>query len=382
MAKVGVQPGMGEKVDYYQVLGIKKNADSDEIKKAYRRLALQYHPDRNPGDKQADEKFREAAEAYEILRDPQKRGIYDQFGHAGLEGMSFGAFNNFETIFSSFGDIFNEFFGYSQRPQHQPRQQAGKDLHYQLEIEFQDAVFGLETNIEIMRSVLCQPCQGSGRQSKGIKNRTCSFCQGYGTISRVDGFFRINTTCPHCLGTGSEVGDPCPECRGQGLQPQKKSVALKIPAGVDEGTRLRLRGEGEISQVGSPPGDLYIDLKINPHPSFKRENNNLIHRAQLSFVEAALGLDINIPTLTGSVPLTIPAGTQSGTRFTLYGEGVPVLRGNGRGNLIVELELQTPTNLSSRQEELLRKFLTDRQKKYPTKAKSRRTKAAASKTAA
>ncbi len=373
---------MEERVDYYQVLGITKNADPEEIKKAYRRLALKYHPDRNPGDKKAGDKFREAAEAYEILRDPQKRGLYDQFGHAGLEGIHFGAFNNFENIFASFGDIFNEFFGFSQRQQAQNRQQSGKDLHYQLEIDFQDAVFGLETSVEVNKSSHCQSCQGSGRQSLGSQKQNCSFCQGYGTISRMDGIFRINTTCPHCLGTGSEVGDPCAECRGQGLQIQKKRVALKIPAGVDEGTRLRLRGEGDVGQFGGSPGDLYIDLKVTPHPLFKRDGNNLIHRTRLSFVEAALGIEIDIPTLTGSISLTIPAGTQSGTRFTIYGEGVPVLRGNGRGNLIIELELQTPTNLTSRQADLLRKFLVSHQKKTPAKAKSRRTRTEASKTAA
>jgi molecular chaperone DnaJ len=374
---------MGDRVDYYQVLGITKNADPEEIKKAYRRLALKYHPDRNPGDKKADEKFREAAEAYEVLRDPQKKSLYDQFGHAGLEGMHFGAFNNFESIFANFGDIFNEFFGFSQRPQQQPRRQSGKDLHFQLEIDFRDAVFGLETNVEVTKSVPCQPCQGSGRQAEGGNpNRICLFCQGYGTISRMDGFFRINTTCPHCSGPGREAGNPCPECRGQGQQKEKKRVALKIPAGVDEGTRLRLRGEGDIGQFGGPPGDLYIDLVVNAHPLFKRDGNNLIHRARLSFVEAALGTEIEIPTLNGTIPLVIPAGTQSGTRFTLYGEGVPVLRGNGRGNLIVELELQTPTNLTPRQEDLLRKFLATHRKKQSTKAKSPRSKAVAPKNAA
>lgn len=373
---------MGDKVDYYQVLGITKNADPEEIKRAYRRLALKYHPDRNPGDKKADEKFREAAESYEVLRDPQKKSLYDQFGHAGLEGMHFGAFNNFENIFANFGDIFNEFFGFSQRPQQQARQQSGKDLHFQLEIDFQDAAFGLETNIELNKAVPCQSCEGSGRQASGKSNRICPFCQGYGTISRMDGFFRINTTCSHCSGTGREPGDPCPECRGQGLHKEKKRVALKIPAGVGEGTRLRLRGEGDVGQFGGPPGDLYIDLMVNAHPLFKRDDNNLIHRARLSFVDAALGTEIAIPTLTGTIPLAIPAGTQSGTRFTIYGEGVPVLRGNGRGNLIVELELQTPTNLTPRQEDLLRKFLSNRQKKQSTKSKSPRSKAVAPKNAA
>jgi molecular chaperone DnaJ len=372
---------MGDREDYYRVLGVAKDADPEEIKRAYRRLALKYHPDRHPGDQNANEKFREAAAAYEILRDPQKRSLYNQFGHAGLEGVNFGTFNNFENIFASFGEIFDDFFGFSQRPPHQHRQQSGKDLHYQLEIDFQDAVFGRETSVEVIKNVICQPCQGRGRLAGGPK-QTCSFCQGYGTVSQFDGFFRINTTCPHCLGTGGEGANPCPECHGLGLQKQKKDVTIKIPAGVDEGTRLRLRGEGEVGQFGGPPGDLYIDLKVTPHQLFKRDGHNLIHRVQLSFVEAALGIDIDVPTLDGSLPLTIPEGSQSGAKFTIYGEGVPVLRGNGRGNLIIELELQTPTDLTSRQADLLRKFLASNKKKAPTKTKSRRTRAVASKTAA
>jgi molecular chaperone DnaJ len=373
---------MGDRADYYQILGVTKTADPEEIKKAYRRLALKNHPDRNPGDKLADEKFREAAEAYEVLRDPQKRSLYDQFGHAGLEGINFGAFNNFENIFASFGDIFNEFFGFNHRPQTQHRQQSGKDLHFQLEIDLQDAVFGLETSVEVNKSVSCRHCQGYGVQKTGGPPSSCAFCQGYGTISRMDGFFRINTTCPQCLGTGQERGKPCAECLGQGLEKVKSRVTLKIPAGVDEGTRLRLRGEGNLGQFSGPPGDLYIDLKVKAHPLYKRDGINLIHRAKLSFVEAALGTEIDIPTLTGSVPLIIPAGTQSGTRFIIYGEGVPVLRGNGRGNLVVELELQTPTDLTSRQEDLLRKFLAQPRKKQPAKAKSPRSKGVARKNAA
>ncbi len=372
---------MGDRIEYYQVLGINRNADSEEIKKAYRRLALRYHPDRNPGDKKAEEKFRQAAEAYEVLRDSQKRSLYDQFGHAGLDGIQFGNFNNYENIFSSFGDIFNDFFGFS-RPQSQTRKKSAKDLHYQLEIDFVDAIFGIETSVEVTQSVPCRRCQGSGRLAEAKMNQVCSFCQGYGTISRMEGFFRINTTCPHCLGSGSKLGDPCPDCQGRGTEEQLKKVHLKIPAGVDEGTRLRLRGEGDIGQFGGPPGDLYIDLRINSHPLFKREGNNLIHQARLSFVEAALGTEVDIPTLTGSATLTIPAGTQTGSKFTIYGEGVPVLRGNGRGNLIVELDLQTPTNLTPKQEDLLRKFLAGNRKKTSTKGKSQRSKAAAAKTAA
>jgi molecular chaperone DnaJ len=371
---------MGDSNDYYQVLGITKNADPDQIKKAYRRLALKYHPDRNPGDEKADAKFREAAEAYEILSDPQRRVLYDQFGHAGLEGMHFSNLNNFDNIFANFGDIFNEFFGFNQRSQ-QPRRQTGRDLHYQLEVDFQDAIFGLETSVEVEKSIPCHLCQGSGRQAGGSQKQICSFCQGYGTISRMDGFFRINTTCPHCSGTGLEPGLPCPECRGQRLEKKEKRVTLKIPAGVDEGSRLRLRGEGDIGQNGGQNGDLYIDLKIRSHPLFQREGNNLIHQARLSFVEAALGVVVQVPTLTGSVPLTIPPGTQSGTRFTIYGEGVPVLRGNGRGNLIIELELQTPTNPTPRQEDLLRNFLSPQQKKPSGQPKAPRKKVAARKNA-
>ncbi|MBM4287504.1 MAG: molecular chaperone DnaJ [Deltaproteobacteria bacterium] len=366
---------MEEKIDYYQVLGISRNAEIEEIKKAYRCLALKHHPDRNPGDKKAAEKFRQAAEAYEVLRDPQKRSLYNQFGHAGLQGGQFGGFRDFDEIFSSFGDIFDEFFGFSRRPSSQPRQQAGKDVFYQLDIDFHEAVFGLETSIKIGKLSACPGCQGSGRKIQESQG-TCACCQGYGTINRVDGFFRINTTCPHCHGTGGAQSDPCELCLGLGLQRQERNVTIKIPAGVDEGTRLRLRGEGEAGRFGGPPGDLYIDLKVNPHPHFKRDGHTIIYQAKMSFVEAVLGAEIDIPTLTGTIPLTIPAGTQTGTRFTLYGEGVPVLRGNGRGNLVVELELQTPTKLTARQEELLRKFLAAGRKKPAAKTKSRRFKPA------
>ncbi len=370
---------MGENVDYYQVLGIARDADPEEIKKAYRRLALKYHPDRNPGDKTAEDQFKAAAEAYEVLRDPQKRLLYDQFGHAGLAGTGFNHFSTFDSIFSSFSDIFNDFFGFSNTAQTRPRHQPGRDLYYQLEIKFQDAVFGLETGIDISKAVPCQECQGSGRRDGGQGVRACSCCQGYGTITRLEGFFRINTTCPHCGGTGRDVGEPCLACDGRGLARQQKRVTLKIPAGVDDGTRLRLRGEGDAGLGGGPPGDLYVDLKVAQHPLFQREENNLIYRAQLSFVDAALGTEVEIPTLTGSVPLVIPAGTQPGARFTIYGEGVPILRGNGRGNLIVELDLRTPTNLTPRQEELLRKFLATNR---PGKGKSSRRQAAATKAVA
>lgn len=372
---------MGENADYYQVLGIAKDADCEEIKKAYRRLALKYHPDRNPGDKHAEERFKAAAEAYEVLRDPQKRTLYDQFGQAGLEGMTFSGFSTFDSIFTSFSDIFNDFFGFSEPTQAQPRRQPGKDLYYQLEIKFQDAVFGLETSLAISKAVPCRECRGSGRQDGNRPPQACSFCHGYGTITRTEGFFRLNTTCSHCRGTGREPGEPCQACGGRGLATEEKRVTLRIPAGVDDGTRLRLRGEGDAGLGGGPPGDLYVDLKVTPHPLFQRQDSNLLYRTQMSFVDAALGSELLIPTLTGSVPLAIPPGTQPGARFIIYGEGVPILRGNGRGNLIVELELQTPTNLTPRQEDLLRKFLATN-RPQSVKGKSRRRQTAATKASA
>jgi molecular chaperone DnaJ len=354
---------MGENIDYYQVLGLSRDANAEEIKKAYRRLALKYHPDRNPGDKHAEEQFKVAAEAYEVLRDPQKRLLYDQFGHAGLTGANFSASSTFDSIFAGFSEIFNDFFGMGDTRQTRPRRQRGRDLYYQLDIRFQDAVFGLETSIDITKAVPCQSCGGSGRQYGPQGQQPCRLCQGYGTITRLEGFFRINTTCPQCQGTGREPGEPCQDCAGQGWVRTQKRVSLKIPAGVDDGTRLRLRGEGDAGLNGGPAGDLYVDLRVARHPLFEREDSNLIYRTQLSFVEAALGTELEIPTLTGAVPLTIPPGTQPGDRFTIYGEGVPILRGNGRGNLIVELELRTPTNLTPRQQDLLRKFLSTTENK-------------------
>ncbi len=348
---------MVDKADYYAVLGVPRHSDEAEIKKAYRRLALKYHPDRNQGDKRAEEKFKEAAEAYEVLSDPEKRRLYDQFGHAGLRDFQFGGFSDFNDIFASFSDIFEDFFSFGGgRQRAQRRAQRGADLHYQLDIDFTDAVFGIETPLEVAKLEQCPGCAGSGVKS-GSRPQTCHFCQGKGTVSQVEGFFRINHTCPVCAGQGQVIKDPCPECRGQGHIRRVKQVHLKIPPGVDEGTRLRLRGEGQAGHNGGPPGDLFVDLRIGPHPRFQRNGVNLHSRVSLSFVEAALGTEIDVPTLSGTKKLAIPPGTQPGATFELFGEGVPYLRGLGRGNLVVEVELHTPTNLTPRQLELFQEFL-------------------------
>ena len=348
---------MSDKWDYYAILGVPRQADAEEIKKAYRRLALKYHPDRNQGNRQAEEKFKEAAEAYEVLNDPEKRRLYDQFGHAGLQGMSFGGFRDFDDVFASFGDIFEDFFSFGGRSRRSPhRPQRGADLHYQVDIGFTEAIFGTDTTVEVGKTAVCPECHGNGVKA-GSSLQTCSFCHGHGSISQVEGFFRINRTCPQCAGQGQVITDPCPQCHGQGRIRNIKQVNLRIPAGVDEGTRLRLRGEGEAGQNGGPPGDLFIDLRVGPHPVFQRQGLNLRCRVPVSFVEAAVGTEIDVPTLSGAKQLTIPPGTQPGAVFELFGEGVPDLRGNGCGSLMVELELTTPTNLTPRQMELLREFL-------------------------
>lgn len=348
---------MVDKRDYYAVLGVPRQAGAEEIKKAYRRLALKYHPDRNQGEREAEERFKEAAEAYEVLIDPEKRRLYDQFGHAGLQGMSFGGFQDFEDVFASFGDIFEDFFSFGGRSRRAgKRPQRGADLHYQVDIGFTEAIFGTETTVEVGKTGSCPECNGTGVK-RGSSVQTCSFCHGRGSISQVEGFFRINRTCPQCAGHGQVITDPCPGCRGQGRVRHVKQVNLKIPAGVDEGTRLRLRGEGEAGQNGGPPGDLFIDLRVGPHPIFQRQGLNLCYRLPVSFIEAAVGTEIDVPTLSGAQKLAIPPGTQNGAIFELRGEGVPDLRGNNRGNLVVELALQTPTNLSPRQMELLREVM-------------------------
>jgi molecular chaperone DnaJ len=347
---------MTTKRDYYEILGVRRDATDDEIKSSYRKLALKYHPDKNPGDKKAEEQFKEAAEAYEVLRDHQKRNIYDQFGHQGLEGSGFSGFGGFEDIFSSFGDIFEDFFGFGGGRRTRSRVQRGTDLRYDLKLSFMEAAFGTETAIEIEKMEVCPICDGSGTEP-GTHPETCAYCHGSGQISQNQGFFTVRTTCPHCRGRGQTIPHPCPNCRGATQVQVNKTVAVKIPAGVDNGSRLRLTGEGESGAHGATPGDLYVFIHVEAHEFFRRENTEVICQIPISFVQAALGDKIEVPTLNGKRSLEIPKGTQPGDLFRFHGEGIPSLRGGRRGDQIIQVNVKTPTHLTKKQEALLREFM-------------------------
>ena len=344
--------------DYYELLGVPRSASNADLKKAYRGLAMKYHPDRNPDDKEAEEKFKQATEAYEILGDPEKRRIYDTYGHEGLKSTGYRGPGSFEDIFSHFGDIFGDIFGLGGRRsggarRHGPVQ--GADLRYDLTISFMEAVHGVSREIEVEKGDTCWTCEGTGLRP-GHQPRTCTACQGRGQIVRSQGFFQVSSTCPHCRGEGEIIADPCQDCDGTGLVSSRKKVALKIPAGVDTGARMRLRGEGEGGRRGGPPGDLYVIIHVEAHEFFEREGDNIYCQLPLPIVKAALGYKLEVPTIHGSKKMTIPKGTQTGQVFTLKNEGVANLRGKGRGDMIIEIKVMTPTNLTKKQEELLEKF--------------------------
>lgn len=348
-----------EKKDYYQILGTERTADADQIKKAYRKKALEYHPDRNPGNKAAEDQFKEAAEAYEVLSDPEKRGIYDRYGHEGLRGTGFTGFSGFEDIFSSFGDIFGDLFGFGGGGQRKRRSYAerGSDLRYDLMITFNEAAFGVEKEIEIPKLVICSKCQGTGAAA-GSSPITCPNCQGRGQVTRTQGFFSISTTCPRCRGEGNIIEKPCWECKGKGRKRISKKLSLKIPAGVDNGSRLRLQGEGEEGLRGGPQGDLYINISVEEHPFFQRQNNDIYCQMPISFPLAVLGGEIEVPTLDSTTTVLIPGGTQTGEVFRIRGEGIPSLRDNSRGDLMVQVVLKTPTKISKREEELYKELVS------------------------
>ena len=360
---------MKNKRDYYEVLGVNRDASDDDLKSSYRKLALKYHPDRNPDNKDAEEKFKEASEAYEVLRDSQKRSIYDQFGHQGLEGSGFHGFGGFEDIFSSFGDIFEDFFGFGGRRRSRTRAHRGSDLRYDIMLSFMDAAFGTETEIEIEKLEKCKTCDGNGCEP-GTSTETCGQCQGSGQMSRSQGFFTVRTTCNRCHGAGQTIPNPCSTCKGKGQVLESKKVSIKIPAGVDSGSRLRLTGEGEAGVYGGPPGDLYVFINVKPHEFFQRSETDIICQVPISFVQAALGDKIMIPTLNGEKKLDITKGTQPGDLFRFNGEGIPSLHSKKRGDQIIQVFVKTPTNLTKKQESLLKEFADLETEKFSNKLKS------------
>ena len=340
------------KRDYYEVLGVKRDASADEIKKAYRKLAMKHHPDRNPDDKAAEEKFKEAKAAYEILTDADKRAAYDQYGFAGVDASAAGGAEGFGGFADAFSDIFGDIFGGARGRSNVYR---GADLRYDLEITLEDAARGTQTRIRIPTMEPCEACHGSGAR-KGTEPKTCPTCGGAGQVRIQQGFFSIQQTCPRCHGSGRFIADPCPTCRGAGRVKQHKTLSVNIPAGIDDGDRIRLAGEGEHGVGGGPPGDLYVQLHTKAHPVFQRDHDDLHCEMPISFTAAALGGEIEIPTLDGAARIRVPAETQSGKVFRLRGKGIRGVRSHVAGDLHCHVVVETPVDLTERQKELLREF--------------------------
>ncbi len=348
-------PMAATKRDYYEVLGINRDAAPDDIKKSYRQMALKFHPDRNPGDEEAPKRFKEAAEAYEVLSDPEKRQRYDRYGHAGLNGAAFHDFRSTDDIMSAFGDIFGgAIFGdlFAER-RRGPR--PGPDLLMKLEIDLVEAARGATRTIDVTRQDFCGECRGSGAK-KGTSPATCNYCGGRGQIVQARGFFQMATTCPACGGEGVRITDPCTHCRGAGRVPTTAHIPVNIPPGVEAGMWLQLRSQGELGDLGAPRGNLRIQVLVKKHPFFERRRNDLICQVPISFAQAALGAVIEVPMLDGREHIEVPRGTQSGEVLRIKGRGMPDLGGRGRGDELVEIFVETPRHMTPRQEELLREF--------------------------
>ena len=348
------------KQDYYDALGVARGASADDIKKAYRTLAMKYHPDRNQGDKSAEHKFKEINEAYDVLKDDQKRAAYDRFGHAAFENGSAGGrggFQGFDFSATGFADIFDEMFGeFMGRGRGSQTRGRGADLRYNMTISLQEAFSGKQSTIKVPGSAGCEACNGTGGE-KGAQPVTCTTCRGAGRVRASQGFFTVERTCHACGGAGKIIEKPCKGCGGAGRVRKEKNLSVNVPPGVEDGTRIRLAGEGEVGMRGAPPGDLYIFLSVTPHPLFKRDGNDLHCRVPLPMTTAALGGSIEVPGIDGArVRINVPAGAQNGQHFRLRGKGMSVLRSDSRGDLFVELQIETPVNLSKRQQELLREF--------------------------
>jgi molecular chaperone DnaJ len=346
------------KRDYYEVLSISRSASQQEIKSAYRKIAVRDHPDKNAGNKAAEERFKEAAEAYAVLSDPEKRQRYDRFGHQGVSGVGAGGFD--PTIFADFSDILGDIFGFGGfggRRGGSSGMARGADLRYDLTLTFEEAAFGAETTLRIPRLEACQRCSGTG-SAKGAPPAACSACGGRGQVRFTQGFFTVARTCPQCQGEGRTITDPCEECRGEGLVERERSISVKIPAGVDTGARLRLSGEGEHGRRGGPPGDLYVVLQVRPHKHFRRDGSTVLSRLSISYAQAVLGTTVEVDTLHGKTPLDVPSGTPHGRDFRLRGQGIQRLDGSGRGDQVVtvEIEVPNPRDLSPEEVQLLRRL--------------------------
>jgi len=353
-----------EKRDYYEILGVDRSASEAELKKAYRNLAKKYHPDVNPGDKEAEIKFKEINEAYEVLSDPQKRQKYDRFGHAGLDGSGFGGFNGFGGFDFNFGfdDLFEDFFGgspFGTRRRQKPGPRRGADIKYTLEITFNEAVFGTNKEIRVTRLQTCGKCSGTGAKP-GTSPQTCRHCNGTGQVRHAQatpfGQMINMRTCDVCRGEGTIISDPCDECRGSGRQQKTSKIKVEIPAGIDNGQTISLRGEGEPGLRGGPPGDLYVNIRVQPHPIFIRDGYDIMCEIPITFTQAALGAELEIPTLEGTMKYSIPEGTQTGTVFRLRNKGIKHLRSNAKGDQFIKVNVEVPKKLTAKQKELLRQF--------------------------
>jgi molecular chaperone DnaJ len=354
---------MSGKRDYYEILGIQKNTSKDDIKKAYRKLAMQYHPDRNPGNAEAEAKFKEASEAAEVLLDDEKKAKYDQFGHAGMNGaQGFGGAGGFQGDFSDFGDIFGDIFGDMLgggrgrgRGRGRSGGRPGDDLQMEMEIDFAEAAFGTEKTITLTKNIKCDTCNGTGAKT-GSAPTSCDYCHGHGEVRRQQGFFTVATTCPKCQGSGQMIKDPCGTCHGSGKKKKKVDLQVKVPAGIDDGQRLKLSNEGDAGSNGGPNGDLYVVVRIKQHEIFERDEFDVHCTVPVSFSQAALGCELEVPTLSGKVALKIPAGTQAGVKMRLKGKGIQRLGGYGIGDQIVTVHVETPTKLSNEHKEIFKRL--------------------------
>ncbi|MBX3041199.1 MAG: molecular chaperone DnaJ [Bdellovibrionaceae bacterium] len=345
--------------DYYEILGVGRDADADTIKKAYRKLAMQFHPDKNPGNKEAEDKFKEAAEAYDVLSNQEKKSRYDRYGHAGLGGsQGMGGFQNMEDIFQNFGDIFGDIFGMGGAGQSRRRRSGpsrGADLRYITEVELSDVISGLEKDIEFEAEEGCDECSGSGAE-KGSKPVMCSTCGGTGQVVRQQGFFTMATTCHVCHGAGQTIKNPCKKCRGNGRVEKHRRIRISIPPGIDTGTRLRVAGEGEGGTLGGPAGDLFVEIRVRPHNHFQRRGEDLFAELSVPYVQLILGAKISVPTVTGEAMLTVPRGTQPETSLKIPGQGLPSLKGSRRGDIYYLVQVRLPEQISGDEEKALRQI--------------------------